>query len=83
MLAALDGLYLAPRARRGLNALTLLHSAEAALAARGASLVQYSSPASRPCGALYRRLGARETETIWHKWLAGATDGKRGGEAWQ
>ena len=82
-LAALDALYLAPRVRRGLNALALMRSAEVALAARGAGLVQYSSPASRPCGALYRRLGARETETIWHKRLAGATDGKSGGEAWQ
>ena len=42
---------------------------EAALAVRGVSLVQYSSPASRPCHALYRRLGARPTETIWHKSL--------------
>lgn len=67
--AALDGLYLAPQARQGLNALALLRSAEAAVAARGASLVQYSSPASRPCDALYRRLGARRTETIWHKRL--------------
>ena len=65
--AALDALYLAPEARHGLNALALLRSAEAAVAARGASLVQYSSPASRPCDALYRRLGATHTETIWHK----------------
>lgn len=76
--AALDGLYLAPRARRGLNALALLRSAEAAVAERGASLVQYSSPASRPCGALYRRLGAVQTETIWHKRLV-----KAGGTIWQ
>ena len=69
MLAALDGLYLAPWARGGLFALRLLRHAEAALAARGVSLVQYSSPASRPCHALYRRLGARPTETIWHKTL--------------
>ncbi|MDE7241056.1 MAG: GNAT family N-acetyltransferase [Desulfovibrio sp.] len=69
--AALDGLYLTPRARRGLNALGLLRSAEAAVAARGASLAQYSSPASRPCDALYRRLGAAHTETIWHKRLHG------------
>lgn len=67
--AALDGLYLAPQARRGLNALALLRSAEAAVAAQGAGMVQYSSPASRPCGALYRRLGAVQTETIWHKRL--------------
>lgn len=83
VVAALDGLYLAPAARRGLNALALLRNAEAGLAARGAGLVQYSSPASRPCGALYRRLGARETETIWHKRLGGAPDGKKGGGTWQ
>ena len=76
--AALDALYLAPRARRGFNALALLRSAEAAVAARGAALVQYSSPASRPCEALYRRLGATHTETIWHKRLVRA-----GGTAWQ
>ena len=69
LLAALDGLYLAPWARGGLFALRLLRHAEAALAARGVTLVQYSSPASRPCHALYRRLGAQPTETIWHKAL--------------
>lgn len=69
LLAALDGLYLAPWARGGLFALRLLRHAEAALAARGVTLVQYSSPASRPCHALYRRLGAQPTETIWHKSL--------------
>lgn len=79
LLAALDGLYLAPWARGGLFALRLLHHAEAALAARGVGLVQYSSPTSRPCHALYRRLGAQPTETIWHKTLspqpgAAATD---------
>ena len=76
--AALDALYLAPQARRGLNALALLRSAEEAVAAQGAGLVQYSSPASRPCEALYRRLGATRTETIWHKRLV-----KAGGTAWQ
>ena len=81
--AALDGLYLAPQARRGLNALALLRSAEAAMAARGASIVQYSSPASRPCGALYRRLGAVHTETIWHKRLGRTEVGKTGGTAWR
>lgn len=69
LLAALDGLYLAPKTRGGLTALRLLRHAEAALQQRGAGLVQYSSPASRPCDALYRRLGARHTETIWHKEL--------------
>lgn len=67
LLAALDGLYLAPGARGGFFALRLLRHAEAALAARGVALVQYSSPVSRPCDALYRRLGARATETVWHK----------------
>ena len=69
LLAALDGLYLAPWARGSLFALRLLRHAEATLAARGVGLVQYSSPASRPCHALYRRLGAQPTETIWHKTL--------------
>lgn len=68
-LAALDGLYLAPAARKGLTALRLLHTAEAGLRERGADVVQYSSPASRPCDALYRRLGARQTESVWHKEL--------------
>lgn len=81
--AALDGLYLAPQARRGLAALALLRSAETALAARGAGLIQYSSPASRPCDALYRRLGATHTETIWHKRLQGGEQGKTGGTTWQ
>ena len=69
LLAALDGLYLAPWARGSLFALRLLRHAEATLAARGVGLVQYSSPASRPCHALYRRLGAQPTETIWNKIL--------------
>lgn len=66
-LAALDGLYLAPEVRGGLAALRLLRQAEGALAARGVGIIQYSSPASRPCDALYRRLGARHTESVWHK----------------
>lgn len=70
LLAALDGLYLSPWARGGLLALRLLRHAESALAARGVGLVQYSSPTSRPCHALYRRLGAQPTETIWHKSLS-------------
>ncbi len=68
-LAALDGLYLAPEARRGLAALGLLREAEKILIQRGVDLVQYSSPDSRPCDALYRRLGARRTETVWHREL--------------
>ena len=69
VLAALDGLYLAPQARQGLAALALLRESEKILIRRGAGLVQYSSPVSRPCAALYRRLGARPTESIWHKEL--------------
>lgn len=68
-LAALDGLYLAPAARKGLTVLRLLHTAEAGLRERGADVIQYSSPSSRPCDALYRRLGARHTESVWHKEL--------------
>lgn len=68
-LAALDALYLAPAWRKGFTALTLLRHAEKALTARGAGVVQYSSPASRPCDALYKRLGAAHTETLWHKEL--------------
>ena len=68
-LAALDGLYLAPAARKGLTVLKLLRAAEAGLKERGADVIQYSSPASRPCDALYRRLGARHTESVWHKEL--------------
>ena len=62
-------LYLAPAARKGLAVLKLLRAAEAGLRERGADVVQYSSPASRPCDALYRRLGARHTESVWHKEL--------------
>ena len=69
LMAALDGLYLAPWARGGLFALRLLRHAEEALAVRGVGIMQYSSPASRPCHALYRRLGAQPTETIWNKIL--------------
>ena len=68
-LAALDGLYLAPAARKGLTVLHLRRTAEAGLRERGADVIQYSSPASRPCDALYRRLGARHTESVWHKEL--------------
>ena len=81
--AALDGLYLAPAARGGLAALALLRNAEAALAARGATVIQYSSPASRPCDALYRRLGAAHTETIWHKRLGRREAEQEGGTTWQ
>lgn len=82
IVAALDALYLAPCARGGFNALALLRSAERHLAGRGATLIQYSSPASRPCGALYRRLGARQSETIWHKRLEGAKPQNKGEKSW-
>lgn len=81
--AALDGFYLAPERRRGFHALALLRSAEAALAARGVGLIQFSSPVSRPCDALYRRLGATHTETIWHKRLADGHERQKGGRIWQ
>lgn len=67
LLAALDGLYLVPEARGGLTALRLLRHAEDALRQRGVTVLQFSSPASRPCDALYRRLDARHTESVWHK----------------
>ena len=46
-----------------------MEEAEQSLAARGVHGVGYSSPASRPCDALYRRLGAKMTETVWFKEL--------------
>lgn len=50
-------------------ALRLLRWAEDSLRQRGVSGIGYNSPASRPCDALYRRLGARITETVWYKEL--------------
>lgn len=82
LLAALDGLYLAPWARGGLSALRLLRHAETVLAGRGVGLVQYSSPASRPCHALYRRIGAQATETIWHKKLEPASQACKEAQTW-
>lgn len=66
LLAALDDLYLAPEVRGGLTALRLLRHAETALRQRGVAVMQFSSPASRPCHALYRRLGG----TTYRKHLA-------------
>jgi len=64
------GLYLAPGMRRDpFLALKLLRWAEASLKERGVYCVAYISPVSRPCDALYRRLGAKMTETTWHKEL--------------
>ncbi len=69
LMAALDALYLSPQVRQGFTAVRFLRSTETALKKRGAIFMQYSSPESRPCGALYKRLGATMTETIWHKEL--------------
>ncbi len=69
LLATLDALYLRPKARTGFAALQLLRAAEEALIQRGAKSVQYSSPVSKPCDALYRRLGAKHTESVYHKIL--------------
>ncbi len=68
-IASLDAFYLAPWARKGLNALQLLRVAEQALLKRSVQLIQFSSPVSRPCDALYRRMGAKQVETIYHKRL--------------
>ncbi len=68
--ATLDAFYLAPAQRHGLNALTFLRHAEKSLQQRGVNVVHYSSPASKPCDALYRRLGATPMESIYHKALA-------------
>ncbi len=70
LMASLDALYLQPAMRRGLAALQLLRAAEEALRKRGVRSVQYSSPVARPCHALYRRLGAKHTESVFHKVLA-------------
>ncbi len=67
LLAQLDALYLIPEQRQGTQAVQLLRHAEQALQKRGVGMVQYASPASKPCDALYRRLGAKLTEHIYHK----------------
>lgn len=69
IVASLAGLYLHQEARHGLAALSLLRYAESGLRDAGAAGVCYNSPASRPCDALYRRLGAKHTETIFYKGL--------------
>ncbi len=68
-IATLDALYVATQSRGAFAVLRLLREAEKALKERGAVRVQYSSPVSKPCDALYRRLGARHTESIFHKEL--------------
>lgn len=65
ILAVMDALYLVPEVRQGFAALRLLRHALRGLGARGAHAVQFSSPQSRPCDALFRRLGARTVETLW------------------
>ncbi len=67
--ASLDALYVAPAMREGFAGLRLLRYAEKALQARGVQRIQYSSPTSRPCDALYRRLGAKHTESLYFKML--------------
>ncbi len=69
MIAALEGLFLTQSARKGLAVFALLRHAEKAVQERGAKIMQYSSPVSRPCDVLYKRLGAKMTETVWHKEL--------------
>lgn len=68
--ATLTALYLTPAVRRNpFTALRILRFAESGLHARGVFGVSYNSPHSRPCDALYRRLGANAVETIWYKEL--------------
>ncbi len=67
LVATLDGLFLHPKQRHGLGALRLLRAAEKALIQRKVRFIQYSSPASRPCDALYVRLGAKHSESIFCK----------------
>lgn len=63
-------LYLAPTVRGDpFLAVKILRWAEGSLRGRGVASVAYISPVSRPCDALYRRLGAVMTETTWHKEL--------------
>lgn len=64
MVATLDGLFVA-KAHRGMTGLALLRYAQSVIFDCGAVAVQYSSPASRDCGAIYRRLGAVHTETTY------------------
>ena len=64
MLATLDGLFL-DRAYRGAGGIKLLRFAADEVRACGAVAAQFSSPASKDCGALYRRLGAKMTETVY------------------
>ncbi len=69
LVATLDGLFLDPIARQGFTGLALLRKAEKSLKKLGAKFVQYSSPMSKPCDPIYKRLGAKHTENIYHKEL--------------
>lgn len=70
--ASLVGLYLSPDVRKksgGWLALGLLRESEKMLRKRGVDGIVYNSPHSRPCDALYLRLGAKPTETVFYKSL--------------
>ncbi|MCR5563995.1 MAG: GNAT family N-acetyltransferase [Desulfovibrio sp.] len=63
-------LYVAQDMRRDpFVALRMLRWAEDTLRDRGVDCVAYVSQAERPCDAIYRRLGAKMTETTWFKEL--------------
>ena len=68
--ASCIALYLTENARCDPHeAMRLLRWAEESLRERGADCVSYVSQVARPCDAVYRRLGARMTETVWFKEL--------------
>ncbi len=67
--ATLCALYIAEEARGGMLALRMLRKAEGFLRDLGIARVQYFSPTSRPCDALFRRLGARHAESVFVKIL--------------
>ena len=70
LVATLDALYLCPHAKKdGMESLRLLKHAQKELVKLDVKGVQYASLVSRPCDALYRRLGAHMTETLWYKEL--------------
>ncbi len=50
-------------------ALQMMRTAESDLKAKGVHSVIYSSPESRSCAALFKRLGAKKTEEIYSKIL--------------
>ncbi len=69
LIASLDAFYLVPAMRKSFTAIEFLRNAESSLRERGVHVIQFSSPASRPCDALYKRLGAKHIENIYHKRL--------------